>query len=252
MQSTVRGQRRRLRYAAAAGTRTAACGLQCCCWGCIEGLSIAPPPSPRRPPPTFEASKEPTITASRNFLSRLPLHFKLQAYTNSGGGSAISRRHDAAACLQAQWTPLRVLLRPSKHPLWHYHQALTNPPFLQDQYYSEWVPVLVALLRWKHQLLSQRAWIRMFHIEKQHRHAMPYQDEEINRMCKNNTFKMNIKLIYKLHWFNLAYIPSFYCALRECTTHFSFSRFLDLVKGVFSKPSGNRIPHTCHYNLLLV
>ena len=106
MQSTVRGQRRRrLRYAAAAGTRTAACGLQCCCWGCIEGLSIAAAPTPRRPPPpTFEASKEPTITASRNFLSRLPLHSKLQAYTNSGGGSAISRRRrrNAAACLQAQ------------------------------------------------------------------------------------------------------------------------------------------------------
>ena len=179
MQSTVRGQRRRrLRYAAAAGTRTAACGLQCCCWGCIEGLSIAAAPSPRRPPPTFEASKEPTITASRNFLSRLPLHSKLQAYTNSGGGSAISRRRNAASCLQAQWTPLRVLLRPSKHPLWHHHQALTNPPFLRDQYYSEWVPVpstttLVALLHWKHQLLSQRAWIRMFHTVKQHCHALP-------------------------------------------------------------------------------
>ena len=26
---------------------------------------------------------------------------------------------------------------------------------------------------WKHQLLSQRAWIRMFHTEKQHRHALP-------------------------------------------------------------------------------
>ena len=106
MQSTLRGQRRRrLRYAAA-GTRTAACGLQCCCcWGCIEGLSIAAAPTPRHPPPpTFEASKEPTITASRNFLSRLPLHSKLQAYTNSGGGgSAISRRRrNAAACLQAQ------------------------------------------------------------------------------------------------------------------------------------------------------
>ena len=83
------------------------CGLHSCfCWGCFteaykEGLGVLKrqrmPPCAAAPPPTFKASKEPTITASRNFLSRLPLTYLLHStsckHTPPSLGAAAAARH---------------------------------------------------------------------------------------------------------------------------------------------------------------
>ena len=104
------------------------------------------------PPPTFKASKEPTITASRNFLSRLPLTYLLHSTSckhtppSLGAAAAAARHRHMPTKLSAAESPSSSFQAP----------ALTPPPSThQPSLFTALVPPV--LLRWKHQLLSQRA-----------------------------------------------------------------------------------------------